>query len=71
LEEDEIYFNGIFENAIEKEMKIRTIIRIRLNEIYTAKFRKLPHRKGKIIEILEDLSENTLNNEKDEEKDIK
>jgi hypothetical protein len=68
LEKDEIYFNDIFKNAIEKGMKIRTIIRIRSNGIYTAKLRKLPYCKGKIIEILENLSEDI---EEDEEKDTK
>jgi hypothetical protein len=71
LEEDEIYFNGIFKDVIEKGMKVRIIIRIRFNEIYIIKFRKLPYRNGKIIEILENLSEDTLSNEEeDEEKNI-
>jgi hypothetical protein len=70
LEEDEIYFDGMLEDSIEEGMKVRTIVRIRPNGIYTAKLRKLPHRNGKVMEILEDLSEDTLSNkEEDEEED--
>jgi hypothetical protein len=69
LEEDEIYFDAMLEDAIEEGMKVRTIVRIRPNGIYTAKLRKLPHRKGKVIEILEDLSEDTLSNEEEDEEE--